>query len=468
MIGAAGLVTLCFVLLASILIPAQLPPDQAVQAQRIVLITAFLLLASQAALLLCVLGLLQSFHRPLRLLSRAARRLGEGAFGQRVRVRAGGEIGELVRAFNQMVADVDERIGQLRETETTMRTAFAHMADGVVVLDLFGRILLFNTVATETFGRSASQAQGRTLLEIALHPELDTLVSQALRTRRQGSAEIQLRRPTHRILRVYVTPVIDEAESPLGAVLVFQDLTEIRRLENVRRDFVTNASHELKTPLATLGVMADSLKRGMDDPQAARRFLDMLGTEVQRLGALVDDLLELSRIESGQILYEWEVVALDGVLRALVERFRPAAEQRHQSLRLTVEGKAPVWGDPNALYRMASNLVENALKYTPEGGRIEVSSGRSGEELYVQVADTGIGIPEDEQARIFERFYRVDKARSRATGGTGLGLSIVKHTVETHGGRIELESAPGRGSAFTVWLPALAEEELAGETPSEV
>jgi two-component system phosphate regulon sensor histidine kinase PhoR len=418
--------------------------------------------------LLLLLGLVNSLVQPIRRLSFAARRIAGGDLSQRVRIPPGDEIGELARAFNRMAGNLEEQLAQIRETEGTLRAAFAHMADGVAVLDAEGRVLLFNPVAEEAFGSPGEKAKGRLLLEIALHPELDRLVTQALRTGAQCSGEIQLRRPAFRILRTFVTPMAIEVSSPLGAVMIFQDLTELRRLEGVRQDFVANASHELKTPLSTIRVMVDTLRSpGTQDEETAARYLSHIGAEVQRMGALVDDMLHLSRLDEGAASMEREVISLNRALESVFERLRPRAEQRRQTLTYNPEGAPLVWADPAGLLQIAENLVDNAIKYTPEGGRIDVSSGHRGGDVYFQVTDTGVGIPKEEQARVFERFYRVDKARSRATGGTGLGLSIVKHWLELHGGTWELESEIGRGSRFTVVLPAPPAEFPSGQ-PADV
>jgi two-component system phosphate regulon sensor histidine kinase PhoR len=436
------------------------PLDDAREAALRLTLLALALLGLFGTLILALLlWMTGSLLRSVRSLSAGFRRMADGDLSQRIRTRSPDEIGDLTRAANSAMQSLEGRIDHLREEETTMRAAFAYMADGVAALDAEGRILLFNGVAEETFGRNATQALGRTILEITLHPDLDALVTKTLETGARSESEIQLRHPSHRILRAFVTPVPSREDSLLGAVLVFQDLTEIRRLESVRRDFVTNASHELKTPLATINVMAESLLAGMDeDPATAHRFLSTIASEMRRLGALVDDLLDLSRIESDNMPMEMEAVSLKEIVRMVARTFRPAAESRGQKLIDDARRDAWIRGDSNAVIRMAFNLTENALKYTPDHGRIELSCGTQGDRAYLRVKDTGVGIPKAEQSRVFERFYRVDKARSRATGGAGLGLSIVKRLAEAHDGSVEAESEPGRGSAFTLWFPALPEK----------
>jgi two-component system phosphate regulon sensor histidine kinase PhoR len=238
-----------------------------------------------------------------------------------------------------------------------------------------------------------------------------------------------------------------------GAVLVLHDVSELRRLETVRRDFVANVSHELKTPLAAMRGLVDTL---VDDeamaPEVRQRFLGKLGDQVRRLADLATDLLHLSRAESEPTSAR-EAVDLDGAGAAAVERFAAAARAKGVALVHGDGGSVLGWCDPTALEQIVDNLVDNAIKYTPAGGRVDLRAGRDGERVHFEVVDTGIGIEPSEQARVFERFYRVDKARSRDVPGTGLGLSIVKHLVDGHGGSVELESWPGRGSTFRVLLP---------------
>jgi two-component system phosphate regulon sensor histidine kinase PhoR len=243
---------------------------------------------------------------------------------------------------------------------------------------------------------------------------------------------------------------------PRGAVLVLHDTSEIRRLERIRQEFVANVSHELKTPLSVIKAHIETLLDGaMDDAQHRGRFLDQISRQADRLHALILDLLSLARLESGSELFDFQSVALEGVVLTCLERHRPRAVARNQSLALANPDAPPVavWADEEALDQILENLLDNALKYTPEGGRIEVSWRAAAGQACVEVTDDGIGIPEGDLPRIFERFYRVDKARSREMGGTGLGLSIVKHLVQAMDGSVSATSRLGQGTSFVVWLP---------------
>ncbi len=235
------------------------------------------------------------------------------------------------------------------------------------------------------------------------------------------------------------------------------NLVELKRVNKIRRDFVANVSHELKTPATSLKLLAESLEESLEeDPVQARLFAAQLKKETERLANLITDLLDLARLESQERTDYPDVVDVRGVLMSVLSHMRRVARKKEITLQWKRFGKAAqytVHGDETQLTSMFTNLVDNAVKYTPPGGRVEVIGGFEGPEIVIRIADTGIGIPEGKLSRIFERFYRVDKARSKATGGTGLGLSIVRHVAQNHGGRVTVESTPGEGSVFTVHLP---------------
>jgi two-component system phosphate regulon sensor histidine kinase PhoR len=244
---------------------------------------------------------------------------------------------------------------------------------------------------------------------------------------------------------------------PRGAVLVLHDTTELRRLERLRQEFVANVSHELKTPLSVIKVCVETLLDGaMDDPHHRRQFLEQLDSQSNRLHALILDLLSLARIESGDELFDFKSIPISEIVEDCLERHRPRAEAKEQVLEVVPpegDDALAVWADEEALEQILDNLLDNAVKYTPPQGRVSVRWRRDGEQVCLEVADSGIGIPEADLPRIFERFYRVDKARSREMGGTGLGLSIVKHLSQAMQGSVRAASRPGQGTTFTVCLP---------------
>ncbi|MCS6861043.1 MAG: cell wall metabolism sensor histidine kinase WalK [Abditibacteriales bacterium] len=381
------------------------------------------------------------------------------------------EIGELTTALNALSLRLLETQAELQREKEKSEAMLTRMADGIIVTDVSGRIVLFNPAAERIFGLPAQRALGRTVTDIFMDYDLSTMLTRALGQGVPQTAEVKVERPQERILNVFVTLVETEGRQGHGAVIVLHDLTEIRRLENIRRDFVANVSHELRTPVASLRAMAETLLMGAkDDPEAAQQFLETMLKETERLSVLLDDLLELARIEAGKR----EPRKVDLNLRELVEtvlnKLRPHAERKQLNLAVDVPEDLTLRADPDAMQQILVNLLDNAIKYTPSGGSVTVTGKVRGNDgipsipflsstspslpyVVLSVSDTGVGIPHEHLPRIFERFYRVDKARSREMGGTGLGLSIVKHLVEMQGGKVTVESAVGRGSVFTVTLP---------------
>ena len=289
-------------------------------------------------------------------------------------------------------------------------------------------------------------ALGRHYLEVIRQREVGSLIEEVLRTGERREAEVELLQ-LRRVFTITVVPFPGESGTPHGAILTFNDATERRRLEHIRRDFVANASHELRTPLTSIRGFVEALEDGaLDEPEKAQRFLGKIRTHADRMAALVEDLLELSRLESGDRAPEWEETLPSEVAEDVVASFAGLATRKDISLRREDRGAPAVVTDPERLRRILENLVDNAVKYTPDGGRVAIttSAGPDGS-ARIEVADNGPGIAPEHQARIFERFYRVDKARSRELGGTGLGLSIVRHLAEGMGASVSVESEPGRG-----------------------
>ena len=387
--------------------------------------------------------------RPVVAITRAAASLADGVEPPAVDHASSDEMGELARSFNRMAAQLRDRLRLLEVEREKLETVFESMSEGVVAVDEDERLLHLNAAARAMLGVAPLAPRGRALVEVIRQPELVQVVRAAARERSERGDEVRVHAGGRdRVLAIHATPL-----GTRGAVAVVLDVTALRRLERVRRDFVANVSHEIKTPLAAMRGLVDTL---VDDeamaPEMRQRFLGKLGDQVRRLADLATDLLHLSRAESEPASAR-EAVDLDGAGAAAVERFAAAARAKGVALVHADGGSVLGWCDPTALEQIVDNLVDNAIKYTPAGGRVDLRAGRDGERVHFEVADTGIGIEPSEQARVFERFYRVDKARSRDVPGTGLGLSIVKHLVDAHGGSVELKSWPGRGSTFRVYLP---------------
>jgi two-component system phosphate regulon sensor histidine kinase PhoR len=383
-------------------------------------------------------------------LTEAARRMTDGDLLVRTRLSGDDELSGLGRALDRLAGSLVTTLGELRAERDLQRRILEAMHEGVVVVDRDGRIVLVNPALRSTLLLGADSI-GKLLIETVRHAELDGLVERAREAPDDPPVEIELPGLKPRRLLVQAAPLSGDDQ---GLLLVFVDVTELRRLESLRRDFVANASHELRTPIAAVRSATETLQSGaLEDPVAANRFLDIIERNAQRLQSLVEDMLELSKLESNEFRLKRERVDLQRVVPLVLALFRERAEKK--GVRLGAElapSLPPVEGDPRAVEHVLSNLVDNAVKYCPSGTRIVVSAVGDDARVRLVVADNGPGIAAEHLPRVFERFYRVDAGRSREIGGTGLGLSIVKHMVETMRGKVSVESTVGKGSTFTVSL----------------
>jgi two-component system phosphate regulon sensor histidine kinase PhoR len=428
--------------------------DAEVRLRGLVLVGGAAVVAVLGSLALS-LRLARRFSWPLHTLIGVADKLSDGAGGQRVFTNRRDEMGELVRAFNRMSERLDTRIAKLEEDRQQLRTILSGMVEGVVALDAGQRILYANERATQLLGLPWQAPVGRRLWEVVRQRSLLDVVQRALDSSEPQREELGWNGSSTRSLTIHAACL--PGSPPRGAVLVLHDTTELRRLERLRQEFVANVSHELKTPLSVIKVCVETLLDGaVDDPQHRGQFLEQVASQSNRLHALILDLLSLARIESGAEFFDFQPMDVAEVAQECMERHRHKAETKNQTLEAVPAAEdEPIiaWADPEAIEQILDNLLDNAVKYTPEGGRVLVRWRREGEQVCLEVADTGIGIPETDLPRIFERFYRVDKARSREMGGTGLGLSIVKHLAQAMQGSVRAASRPGQGTTFTVCLP---------------
>jgi two-component system phosphate regulon sensor histidine kinase PhoR len=410
--------------------------------------SAALLTVGGAALLALLIA--ERTARPVRELTKVVQRMAQGDLHARLLPTTRDEVGALTRAFNQMSDRLRGTITMLVEERGRLAAVLDNMADGVVITDGDGHVRLINPAAARILQVNEEAAMGRSFAEVARDHRIIDLWQQCREECEEliELVEVGRNRP---FLQVVVTPLRDA--EPGANLVILQDLTQVRRLETVRRDFISNISHELRTPLASLKALADTLHDGaLEDPPAARRFLDRMEVEVDALTQMVQELLELSRIESGQAPFEIAPVPVADVVNPPLERLRPQAERADLQLSIDLSPNLPpVLADAERMQQVVTNLVHNAIKFTPPGGGVEVLAKMSQDEVVISVRDTGVGIPADDLPRIFERFYKADRARSG--GGTGLGLAIAKHIVLAHGGRIWAESVEGRGSTFYVALP---------------
>jgi len=370
-----------------------------------------------------------------------------------------GPVGRLARRFDAVAPQLEARIALLEQDRQQLRAVLSGMAEGVIAIDARRRLVFANATANRLFSLDAASV-GRLIPELIRSPQVQEAVEATLGGPGPYQGEISLAmreallRVHSRVLAVYGAPF---PGPPPGAVLVFHDVTELRRLERMRQDFVANVSHELKTPLASIKAYTETLLDwALADENVNVRFLKRIEEQADRLNQLILDLLSLARIESGQEVYEHGPLVLGPMIGSCVGSHRDRADAKGLSLELELgplDDQIQVMADEEAIRQIFDNLIDNAIKYTPEGGSVRVACQLSDDGVTVEVADSGIGIPRDDLPRVFERFYRVDKARSRELGGTGLGLSIVKHLVQSIGGQITVASRVGAGSQFTVTLP---------------
>jgi two-component system phosphate regulon sensor histidine kinase PhoR len=384
---------------------------------------------------------------PLRRFTRLVERFGRGELEERVSVRSRDELGRLAHTFNLMADELDSRLSELVDQRNTLEAVLTLMADGVVITARDERVELINPAAARILGVSRDAAVGQRFVTVARDHQVVEVWRRCKHESEEQSDVVDMvgDRP---ILQVMVTPLREG-----GCLVLLQDLTKIRRLETVRRDFISNISHELRTPLASLRALVETLQDGaMEDPQAAERFLSLMNVEVDALAQIVEELLELSRIESGRVPLRMIPTTLGEIIEPSIERMRQQAERAGVVLAADLPADLPpVLADAARAGQVVGNLLHNAIKFTPDEGKVTLTARLGDGEVIVSVEDTGIGIAPDDLTRIFERFYKVDHARSG--GGTGLGLAIARHIVEAHGGRIWATSVEGRGSTFIFALP---------------
>jgi two-component system phosphate regulon sensor histidine kinase PhoR len=401
------------------------------------------------AMLLAVL-IAERIARPIRRLTRAAERVAEGDLNARLFLTSRDEVGQLAAAFNHMADQLHEKVTTLGGERSRLAAVLERMADGVLITDGGGHVQLINPAASRLLDTTEGNALGHSFAQVVRNYRLIELWQACRDEGKEQIAAVETDR-LGLFLQAIVNP-FHEADSS-GYLIILQDLTQIRHLETVRRDFISNISHELRTPLAALKALVDTLRDGaLEDPPAAERFLNRMETEVDALTQMVQELLELSRIESGRAPLHLAPVPVPDVVLPPVERLRPQAERAGLTLTVTLPPDLPpLQADAERIQQVVTNLVHNAVKFTPSGGRVSVWAERTGNEVVIRVHDTGVGIPSDDLPRIFERFYKADRARSG--GGTGLGLAIARHIIQAHGGRIWVESVEGQGSAFYFSLP---------------
>jgi two-component system phosphate regulon sensor histidine kinase PhoR len=391
--------------------------------------------------------------RPVSTLTQAAEAIAAGDYQHRVYFKSQDELGTLAKSFNRMNDQLQAREAQLRESRQRLATVLEGMVEGVIALDERQQIVLANAAAGRLLGFSTANVEGRPLLELVRNHALHQAVADSQAARGSCRAEFVMADGDNRVVGVNATWIMGEPSTRF--ILVFQDVSELRRLESLRQEFVANVSHELKTPLSSIKAYAETLIGGaINDPRNNVKFVQRIEEQAERLHQLILDILSLARIESGQQAFDIAAVRIADVVRSCFAEHQAAADSK--GIRLTTSSETldlQVRADEEGTRQILNNLIDNAVKYTPQAGEITVAWRCEDSMAVLEVRDTGIGIAAADLPRVFERFYRVDKARSRELGGTGLGLSIVKHLAQSFGGSVDVASRPGAGSVFTVKLP---------------
>jgi two-component system phosphate regulon sensor histidine kinase PhoR len=391
-----------------------------------------------------------------------SQRIAAGDFHPWLAVGPRDELSDLADSMNQTAAHLDREIRLLSSERNRSSAILRSMVEGVAVVDAQERLVFCNRAFSEILNVQSVTSEGSPLIEVVRSSELIGLIRKALQGEEglQNDIEIGIVQPLSFSVTAAPVQALDAdrnvpADKPSGAVVVLHDVTELRRLERVRQDFVGNVSHEFKTPLTAIQGFAETLLAGaIDDPKNNRRFLEIIREHAARLARVTDDLLKLARIEAGKLELEFFPVGIQELIEGCAETTLLKASRKQISFSMEVPAGIPALrGDASLLHDVLQNLLDNAIQYTPPGGRVVVGAAAGSHEATITISDSGIGIPLADQERIFERFYRVDAARSREAGGTGLGLSIAKHIVEAHGGRLWVESAVGQGSKFSFSIP---------------
>lgn len=391
---------------------------------------------------------------PIAEMVRVSKRLTEKDYTSRVRTPIKGELGQLASAINVLAASMQKQIEEIQENQTRLTGILHNMVSGVMLVDRSGRIELVNPAMAEMLGEPADAFTGKLHMEAGQSLSLSRLIDQSLKQEAEIRDEIHMFFPEERILDAHLAPYVRETGEMKGIIIVLHDITGIRRLEKMRSEFVANVSHELKTPVTSVKGFAETLLDGaMQDEELCRSFLTIIYNESERLHRLISDLLRLSTIEQDRVPLKIEQIHITDAISHIAEIVKDKVKKKQLNLSLPEPSSLVIEGEKDRLHQIILNLVSNAITYTPDGGSVRIHLADRGSDVELNVSDTGIGIPQKELPRVFERFYRVDKARSRDSGGTGLGLAIVKHLVESHHGSIQVDSKEGAGSTFTVVLP---------------
>ncbi|MEG6614666.1 ATP-binding protein [Pseudoclostridium thermosuccinogenes] len=388
---------------------------------------------------------------PIADIMQKARAIAEGEFGRVLEVRSDDEIGDLTKTFNYMSSELKNTLIEISSEKSKIETILKNMTDGIIAFNIKGEIIHINPAAKVMLGENELSMNFNEFSDkYGLNISLEDIIYLQISTAEEKSVFIN-----DKYIRIYFATFTDDNKKAEGVIAVLQDVTEMQKLDNMRKEFVANVSHEMRTPLTSIKSYAETLLDGAyKDSDTAVKFLTVINSEADRMTRLVKDLLQLSRLDNHQMQWNMQQFSFTELVRNSIVKLQIEAENKNQKIESYIMGDIPeIKGDRDRIEQVVLNILTNAIKYTPEGGKITVYVSRIFNDVTLKVADTGIGIPRKDLSRIFERFYRVDKARSREMGGTGLGLSIAKEIVEAHGGTITAESELGKGTEITVKLP---------------
>ncbi len=401
-------------------------------------------------------GFSRIVSQPLEEVVNTVKKFMEGLFNWRTHLRyKKDELGELGEDLNRLAENIQERILKLSTDLAESEALLASMEEGVLILDPRGRVQKMNEAMEAILFPSSAADTGKHYLEVFRDPDLNELIQLTVEGKQPQRRSITPLGQPGKSFLVQTSLARDSAGKVVGVVVVFHDVTDLKRLEKILQEFVANVSHELRTPLtAVKGFTEALLDGGLENNSQAEQFLRVIDRHTRRMDKIVSDLLLLAEVESSDPGLKREPLSLQELIQAAVDSLQPQAEMKKENIQVIIPAKLPILrGDGQKIHQVFVNLLQNAISYTPVGGSISIEAREAAGGIEFSVADTGVGIPEEDQSRIFERFYRVDKGRSRELGGTGLGLSIVKHIVEAHGGHVSVQSKPGQGSRFTFFLP---------------
>lgn len=416
-----------------------------------VTMVVILAMAAMTVLAMLAAGLIaRATTRPIRELTKASKKIAAGQFGQKIALQTRDEIGQLAHAFNEMSSNLSTMVETVSSEKSKLATVLINMADGVIMTDVEGNILLTNKAAEKLFGFDGEKVIAKPIIEVVYDYEVDAVLRLCLKAGTEQATQFESS-VTKRFVRAIAVPVGNSRAS--GILLLFQDLTEVRSLQTMRRELIGNVSHELRTPIAGIKAMVETLRHGaVDDREAAKDFLFRIDSEVDRLTQIVSELTELSRIETGKAELKLKPVNLNSLIEEVISQLAPLAEKQGVTLSTAPTPELPaIMVDKDRIWQTIINLVHNAIKFNRPNGKVTISTRVNTDSITIDVSDTGMGISRDDLPHVFERFYKTDKARSE--GGSGLGLAIAKHTVLAHGGDIWAHSEGGKGSTFSFSLP---------------